>query len=205
MTATAADYTWFSERFPPLAVAYCLTLVDKLTPVQVLDRVGARERTQLTGTSQLVEPAYNCWGPGQGVRFFLGAASVGEGTLIVEPNGFLGVTDQAIVPLSSGVQLVSHYRNVDAMDRFCWVVDGDIRLQFEPLFPVDRSGSDPDGLVDVMRQVGFDLNPDEEERDYELHTEAAFALAEHLTGVRLTPALLESAEYICGVAQLPTR
>jgi hypothetical protein len=93
MTATAADYTWFSERFPALAEAYCLTLVDKLTPVEVLDRVGARERTQLTATSQLVTPAY----------------------------------------VSRGVQ----------------------------------------------------------------------AHAEHLTGVRLTPTLLESAEYLGGVAQLP--
>jgi hypothetical protein len=33
------------------------------------------------------------------------------------------------------------------MDRFCWVVDGDIRLQFEPPFPFDRRGSDPENYL----------------------------------------------------------
>ncbi|SFT21561.1 hypothetical protein SAMN04487982_11090 [Streptomyces sp. ok210] len=30
MTATAADYVWFNERFPELARAYCITLVYEL-------------------------------------------------------------------------------------------------------------------------------------------------------------------------------
>jgi hypothetical protein len=77
--------------------------------------------------------------------------------LAVEPNGYLGVTEAAVVPLSFGTRLVSHFRNVNAVDHFYWIENGDIRLDFEPLFPADRFGSDPDGLVDVMRQVGFDL------------------------------------------------
>lgn len=52
-----------------------------------------------------------------------------------------------------------------------------------------------------MRQVGFDLR-DDEDRDYELRTEAAFALAEHLTGVKLTQELLDSADYLCARAPL---
>src|SRR5262249_20118784 len=75
-------------------------------------------------------------------------------------------------------------------------------LDFEPLFPADRRGSDPDGLAEVMRQVGFDLRADED-RSYELHTEAAFALADHLTGVRLTPEFLDSATFLCGMAPPP--
>ncbi|WP_371778508.1 DUF6461 domain-containing protein [Streptosporangium subroseum] len=34
MTATAADYTWFDERLPGLAEAYCFTLIRGLTPVE---------------------------------------------------------------------------------------------------------------------------------------------------------------------------
>ena len=200
MTATAADYTWFSQRFPDLAEAFCLTLVEGLTPVEVLHRLAAREQVRLTGVDQLLEPAYGAWEAHEAL--FLGVTEVDGWALVVEPNGYLGVTEDAVVPLSVGTRLVSHFRNVNAVDHFYWIENGDIRLDFEPLFPADRGGSDPDGLADVMRQVGFDLRGDDDHDD-ELNTEAAFALAEYLTGVRLTPQLLGSATFLCGTTPAP--
>ncbi|MFE5108345.1 DUF6461 domain-containing protein [Streptomyces sp. NPDC056663] len=41
MTATAADYVWFNDRFPELAKAYCITLVHELPPAELLP-AGAR-------------------------------------------------------------------------------------------------------------------------------------------------------------------
>jgi isocitrate lyase len=35
MTATAADYVWFEQRFPDLAEAHCFTLVHKLPPAEI--------------------------------------------------------------------------------------------------------------------------------------------------------------------------
>jgi hypothetical protein len=35
-----------------------------------------------------------------------------------------------------------------------------------------------------------------------LATEAAFALAEHLTGVRITPELLRDTTFVCGSAEI---
>jgi len=200
VTATAADYTWFSQRFPDLAEAFCLTLVEGLTPAEVFHRLGAREQVRLTGVEELVEPAYGAWDAHDAL--FLGVTTVDGWALVVEPNGYLGVTEDAVVPLSAGTRLVSHFRNVNAVDHFYWIENGDIRLDFEPLFPADRGGSDADRLADVMRQVGFDLRRDED-RGYELHTEAAFALAESVTGVRLTPQFLSSATFLCGTAPLP--
>ena len=49
-----------------------------------------------------------------------------------------------------------------------------------------------------MRESGFDLS-DAQDRDFELHTEASFALAERLTGVRLTEQTLREAQYVCGI------
>jgi hypothetical protein len=204
MTATAADYTWFSQRYPGLAQAFCFTLVRGLTPTELLHRLGAREQIRLTGVDELVEPAYGAWDAHAGDQLFLGVTAAGGWALAVEPNGYLGITEAAVVPLSVGTRLVSHFRNVNAVDHFYWIENGDIRLDFEPLFPADRFGSDPDGLADMMRQVGFDLRADED-RSFELHTEAAFALAEYLTGVRLTPELLDSATFLCGTAPLPGR
>jgi len=191
----AEDYAWFRRRIGSLEVAYCLTLVRGLTPVEALERIDAEPAGRVTGVDAFVtscpsKHAYGSW--------YVGATALDDWTLLVEWCGLLGVTTKVIEPLSAGTQVVSHYRNVDAEDRFCWMVDGDLRLQFEPLFAYSRTGSDPDGLVDVMQQVGFDLR-DIEDRDFELHTEAAFALAEHLTGVRLTAELLESADYLCGL------
>jgi uncharacterized protein DUF6461 len=198
VTSTAADYTWFSERCPDLAEAFCLTWVRSLPPAEVLRRVGARESSNLTGIGEV----YRAWTASGGDELFVAATVVDGWTLAVEPNGFLGVTDDIVVALSHDTRLVSHFRNVNAVSRFCWVEDGDVRLSFDPLFPAYREGSNPDGLVDVMRKVGFDLREDEG-RDFERHTEAAFALAAHLTGVQLRPEHLDSASYLCGTAPFP--
>lgn len=201
MTATAHDYTWFSERFPRLARAYCLTLVRDLAPALLLDRVGVRQPVERTGIERLVSAAYKLWEVDPTDRFLVGATVVGDWTVLVEPNGFLGVTHRVSLPLSRGTRLVSHFRTADALDQFCWVENGDTRLRFEPSMPGERSGSDPDGLVEVLRQVGF--GPDAIGAEPELVTGAAFALAEHLTGVRLTAELLETASYSCGAAPAP--
>ncbi|MEU9111070.1 DUF6461 domain-containing protein [Streptomyces sp. NPDC048483] len=77
-------------------------------------------------------------------------------------------------------------------------------ITFEPLFPDRWYGSAPDSLVEGMRIAGFDLS-DGGDRGYEPPTEAAFALAAHLTGVRLTAEVLTCATFLCGMAALPPR
>ena len=75
-----------------------------------------------------------------------------------------------------------------------------MRLYFEPLFPNQRHGSDPDGLLDPMRDVGFDVT--DTYSPYSegpwVQTEAAFALAERLTGVTVMPKLLLNSEFPAG-------
>jgi hypothetical protein len=201
-SATASDYDWFGDRLPGLAEAYCLILARDLAPEEFLARIGARPVPDRTGVDALFEPSMNLWAEhGDDAGLFIGVTTVagdgGNWALGVEINGFLGVTEQIIVPLSEGTRLVSHFRNVNAADRFCWVEDGDVRLEFEPLFATNRHGSTPDALLSIMQEVGFDLR---EDSDAEHHTEAAFALAERVTGVRITAELLENAVYTCGIA-----
>jgi len=205
MAATAADYTWVADD--PMFEAYCLTLARGLAPAEFLGRLGARPEASRTGISALYEPSYDVWADNERMaaqHLFIGAAAVpgdgGDWALGVEINGYLGATPEAIVPLSAGTSIVSHYRSVNADGRFHWVEDGDIRLYFEPLEPAYREGSTPDALVDVMREVGFDL---QEDTEYEHPTEATFALAERLTGIRVTMDLLEESSYECGIARVP--
>jgi hypothetical protein len=204
MAATAADYAWVAED--PIFEAYCLTLARGLTPAEFLARLGARPEAPRTGISALYEPSYDVWADNEqaGQYLFIGATPVSgndsDWVLGVEINGHLGVTPKAIVPLSAGTRVVSHSRNVNAVHRFYWIEDGDIRLHFEPLFPAYREGSTPDALVDVMREAGFDLLQDAQ---LDNPGEAAFALAERLTGVGVTTDLLEESSYECGIARVP--
>jgi Family of unknown function (DUF6461) len=209
MAATAADYTWVAED-PAIFEAYCLTLARSLTPTEFLARIGARPEALRTGISALYEPSYDLWAANarqasyHDDSLFIGVTAVpgngGEWALGVEINGHLGVTPEAIVPLSAGTRLVSHYLN-QARYQFYWVEDGDIRLDFEPASPAYREGSTPDALAGAMQEVGFDLREDTELQQHP--TEAAFALAERLTGVRMTMDLLEGSHYECGIARVP--
>ncbi|WP_406273069.1 DUF6461 domain-containing protein [Actinacidiphila glaucinigra] len=196
---TAAGYAWFREQYEELMEAYCITLVQGLAPEELLGALGVRSASRIAGVAGLGEPSYRL---GRHDELFVGAASLGGWSLMVEYNGYLGVTDEAMPPSSRGRTVVSHFRNVNAVDHFCWYQDGAVRLHFEPLFPYQRDGTHPDELVTVMRESGFELS-DADDRAFDEHNEAAFALAHRITGVRLAPELLASAEFVCGLAPVP--
>ena len=206
MIATAADYAWFAGRPAGLSEAYCLTFARGLSTADFLGRLGARPEAVRTGIQSLSALSMDLWsGDTGGSSLLIGVTPVpgnaGAWALGVEVNGFLGATESVIVPLSAGTTVVSVYRNFNAGNRFYWVEDGGIQLDFEPAEPGYRDGSAPDTLLDVMRQVGFEFG---EDGMPERSDEAALALAAYVTGVRLTPELLEQATYQCGVAPGPS-
>lgn len=201
--ATAAEYAWVGDWLSEVSGAYCLTLARGLTPPDFLTRIGAVEQAApRRGLGPLAEASFDLWDSHQGEQLLIGVIPVCDGwSLGLEINGHLGVTPDVIGPLSAGTRVVSHYRN-NAVDRFYYVEDTDVRLYFEPLFPADRDGSEPDALLAELSQAGFDLR--EPDDDYELGDDdlpaaSAFALAETLTGVRVTAELLESSSYLWGV------
>ncbi|MEV0482283.1 DUF6461 domain-containing protein [Streptomyces sp. NPDC050508] len=201
---TADDYTWLQKQHAPLMHAYCVTLVRAITPDRLLHELGAEPDIRVTGVEALHEPSYDSWDEHYGDPLFVGVAAVGDWSLMVEHNGYLGVTTAAMLPVSRGRTVVSHYRNVNAVDHFYWFEDGDIRLHFEPLFAYARDGSHADEpeLLAEMRESGFDLREDKD-RHYGLHTEATFALAHRLTGVLLTPELFASLEFTGALVPVP--
>ncbi|WP_436787628.1 DUF6461 domain-containing protein [Yinghuangia sp. YIM S10712] len=201
-TPTALDYLWFDEHYPDLAEAYCVLLVRGTTPEALMDQLGVEERCLVSGAGGLDAHGLAAWDRHHGDRLFAAVTSVGDWTLMIEPNGYLGSLEAIIQPLSLGTTVVSHFRNVNAVDRFNWFEDGELRLHFEPLFPYQREGRDADTVVDEMLAVGFDLA---EDGDTDLTSEAAFALTERITGVRLTHELFEAAEFQGGTAPLPPK
>lgn len=202
--ATAAEYAWVGGWLDSVSGAYCLTLIHDLEPQDVLGRIGAlAEPAPRRGLGALAEASAEMWERHEDSSLLIGVTAIPGGwSLGLEINGYIGVTPEIIVPLSAGTRTVSHYQN-NAVDRFYYAEDGDIRLYFEPLFPAERDGSQPDAFIDAMAQAGFELREDKDvEYDTEdyLPTAASFALAEILTGVRVTAELLEDSNYLWGIA-----
>ncbi|NRQ38497.1 hypothetical protein HII36_42725 [Nonomuraea sp. NN258] len=198
MIATAADYAWFTfgrfiyDEYTDLREAYCFTLVRGLTPEQVLTRTGAESLPPM-GLKELIGAGVSDLGrPRSGYSHFFGIVPVDDWAFIVEPNGFMGVQPGMAGRLSAGTRLVSHYLNVNGQEDFLWMEDGQERLALEPSFSdIDSFTKWEEEFAEIARHVEFDA----------AHSSESFlAMAEYLTGVKVTPELLEQSTYQCGVA-----
>ncbi|MFK0258251.1 DUF6461 domain-containing protein [Streptomyces sp. NPDC090445] len=204
---TAQDYSWI--RSSPvfrnaIEGGYGLTLVQGITPGDVLRVMGAEPQGTGAGLDALVEQhldqrdATDYWDD----SFIAGAFTVpgtdGDWTLVLQFDGGVGMQPRFLEALSAGGRAVAHSTNGGApVDLFHWYEAGELRTGFER--PVDRYGSTPDDLVPMMREIGFDLTEDEDGTGPSTDTKAAvLALAERLTGVQLTEELLRDAEYHLG-------
>jgi hypothetical protein len=203
-SATAADYGWIrsSSLFAyGMELGYTLTLVRAVSPSELLKIAGATPRDTCVGSDELIEQhtkildGYENWPE----SFLAGAFTVpGEGgdwTLALDFGGDLGTRGSIMEALSTGTRAVSHTSNGGKpMHFFHWFEDGELRTTFE--WAADRTGSTPDELTPLIREVG--LNPTGDQ-DPAIDAKAAvFALTERLTGVRVTDELLAEAEYLTG-------
>jgi hypothetical protein len=204
MSAASSDYGWTAGWHGWPIGAYCLTLLRGLTPLEVLDRLNVKNRTRIAGAGAIIEPSIDAWGTHGGAELFVAVTETDGWSVMVEQNGFIGVTDHIMTAVSKGTKTVSHFRNINALDRFLWLEDGKLVLEFEPLFPARRSGTraNDDDILTELTAAGFDLRTGEE-RTFLRHTEAAFAFAERMTGVRVTPEFLDEATFVAGLAPLP--
>ncbi|MEU7075800.1 DUF6461 domain-containing protein [Streptomyces narbonensis] len=200
MTKPGADYTWFEDDFPDIAEAYCFTLVRGLPPAELTSRLEGRPEAPLQGIAAVVDAAFAQYDLAEGKRQLVAMATVGEWTLLIEPNGYLGVTEEQALPASAGTSWISHFSNINALGTFLWAEDQVLRLCFDPTLPDQRWGTTPDALLDGMRRTGFHLGEEDPEPD--LSPQAAFALAEHVTGVAITPALLQDTTFTCATVRI---
>ncbi|MDV5143459.1 DUF6461 domain-containing protein [Streptomyces sp. SBC-4] len=210
-SVTAHDYAWIrsSSLFRyALERGYGLTLARDVTPGAVLRAMGAEPQGRCTGADALIEreeDRLDATDYGDD-SFIVGAFTVpgtgGDWTLVLHFDGGVGMRPDFLETLSTGGRTVTHSSNGGKpMHLFSWYEDGGLRTAFE--WPTTRDGSTPDDLVSVMREVGFDLS--EGATSPVTDTKAAvLALAERLTGVRVTEELLKDAEYELGyVPEVP--
>ncbi|GAB3660074.1 hypothetical protein GCM10027589_21580 [Actinocorallia lasiicapitis] len=194
----ATDYGWVDDDDGDFPAEYCLTLVRGMSGAEFLRTIGARPGPTVTGLETLSEELW----PENDRDMPIAVTELAGWAIGLEINGFLGVSEKVYVPLSAGTRFVSHFCNVNAVSKFVWVEDGELRLGFDPLFADSRYGTTPDALTDVMTAIGFVTTEREDDADdFGAVIDGAFALTEHLTGVRITEDFLSNATYECGVVK----
>lgn len=204
---TEADYADIFGTDDDFEESHCFTYVQAIRPEELLRELRARiaPGAAVTGLSALREWTTESYRLGD--HTFeevqpVGVIPVGDWTLMVEYNGSMGTDPENVLPVTRRRTAVSHMANVSPVGPFYWYVDGSVRMSFDE-DPHDREGSRPDDLLDVMRKVGFGPLEDPDEDEDTDCTLAKFALAHHVTGVRLTRRLLERAEFTCGLVPKP--
>ncbi|MFB8354362.1 DUF6461 domain-containing protein [Streptomyces niveus] len=211
-SVTAHDYAWI--RASPLfrhamESGYALTLIQGRTPREVLRAMEAEPRGAGEGTAGLIEADdahraevdYDYWDESYVAGAFSTPGENGDWTLVLGFDGGLGIAGACVKRLSKGGRVVAHSTNGGKpMQFFHWFEDGELRTAFEN--PSSRDGSTPDELVPLLREVGFPLTPegehDESAPDVDRKA-AVLAVAERLTGIRVTESLLQDATYELGL------
>ncbi|WP_020123927.1 DUF6461 domain-containing protein [Streptomyces canus] len=209
---TAHDYAWI--RTSPLfhhmmESGYTLTLVRGRPPREVLQAMTAEPCGTGEGTAGLIE-ADEAHRAGAGddywdESYIAGAFSVpgesGDWTLVLGFDGGLGIATPSLERLSNGGRVVAHSTNGGKpIHLFHWFEDGELCTTFED--PAARHGSTPDELIPLLRDVGFPLTVEGEHDDSAPDVDrkaAVLALAERLTGIRVTDSLLQDAAYELGL------
>ncbi|MET9591905.1 DUF6461 domain-containing protein [Streptomyces sp. NPDC006516] len=209
---TAHDYAWI--RTSPLfrhamESGYTLTLIQGRSPHEVLRAMGAEPRGSGDGTAGLIEAddahrgeaGHDYWDESYIAGAFSTPGEDGDWTLVLGFDGGLGIEGACVETLSKGGRAVAHSSNGGKpIHLFHWFEDGELRTMFEG--PSARHGNSPDELVPLLREVGFPLTPEGEHDESAPVVDgkaAVLALAERLTGIRVTESLLQEATYELGL------
>jgi hypothetical protein len=201
------DYLW-TEDWPFFTSdGYCLALVGNSTPEDVLSKLSALDdRLTVTGVRDAFITGYDL-GERHGVdgdgRQLAAVADAGDGwTIMIQAPGYIGISQ-----LSMGRIIVDHEVVAHGADRFVWWSGGAQRISFEPLLPqsdlrgvlADRQPEESRtyiiGLIDEVGGIDLAETPGREFH----HVAGSFALAERLTGVRITAELLTGSRFMVAV------
>ncbi|GAA3430006.1 DUF6461 domain-containing protein [Streptosporangium sandarakinum] len=192
MTECPEEFRWLSGR-EDLGEIYCVSFVRGLSPDEVLRRFGVDESTMEEGVTAEELDERSVESMRDDAAGYIGAAKIGDWTLVIEPGGWkLAVDPDIYGPVSRGTEVVSVCRHDYASDSFAYIVDGEPVVWFDPMLPDARSGNDPDRFVKEMRDVGLDPEHDiDDDPRIDVPIGRSFALAGRITGLPFSPEMLE--------------
>jgi hypothetical protein len=147
--------------------AYCFTAVVGVDVDEAVRRLGGEHR----GHRRTFDECFWAAAGPQWAQFGV----VTPGVLVAEHNGWRA--EESVVELSAGARVACFFRNVSAVMRFLYAVDGVVVADFDPLLdrvPVGSSGVPESAATGLP----FGLFGAES---------SAMTLLERVTGVRVTP------------------
>lgn len=213
--STFRDYAWIDDLVPD---EYLVSLIRDATADGVLDALGAfSRRTRGIGFPGFITRSYEFEDLGLKEPMAMcaqtvGVADLGEGWVLMVQTAseYVGVTEELMRPIIDEHEVVSHFCNVNAVSRFVWWRDGECQISFDTLLPdwdLDRAAEQPTAgsrrVLELIEEVGGIAREEgAEPRTEFFHVPGSFALAERLTGVRLTGEVIAGAEFT--VALVPT-
>jgi hypothetical protein len=153
----------------------CLTFVEGLSPDDVEVSLGANQASRHHATFEQAADEQDFVDE----RFAVQIGVLDGWTVIVEPNGYICSQDAVLGRLSTAGRVVMVFWNVNLDSRFGYAREGALVRVFDPVLGTSEVG---------------DPLPEEASPSHEQPIPAALALAEALTGVRVTgPWLLDEA------------
>ncbi|MFI6797174.1 DUF6461 domain-containing protein [Streptosporangium canum] len=173
-----------------------LTYVRGVSPADVVARFGGDITTFAPMSVEKVARTQS-WGS-EGVTL-AAVASLGEWTLIVD-NNMVGFYDGMVESLSAGTRVVAHYlQDITGIYYFHWVEDGRTEVGFygEDGFVINEQMVMPDQMPATFAPIlarsdaQFPGMP-------EINVGPVFMWAEDLTGITMTPRLLEELTFVGG-------
>ncbi|MEV0145727.1 MULTISPECIES: DUF6461 domain-containing protein [unclassified Nonomuraea] len=185
---------------------FCVSFLRGLEPAEVLRRFAEPEARQGTpqGPLQGREMSLDEYGHRAfafGDRYggsrgggHVGVVQAGDWCVALELLGWEAARGDTRARLSSGCEVVAVLRHDYANHHVAYALDGETVTCFNPYMPDMRSGSDPDRLNGLMREVGLPLEPTTGGEDWnDLYATAiarSFHLAARISGVVPTPEML---------------
>ncbi|MGI5171449.1 DUF6461 domain-containing protein [Spirillospora sp. CA-253888] len=182
-------YVWLDEtpewQAWHRAQTHALIWVGGVDPAEVLALYPAAEPLGEHRLTDLVEEGDGC-GLAGGVR-------IGDWTLLYLPGDWRLASVDSVrqaprISRELRADVVVFWQIGSFRDRFGYARDGDLKVEFEPLFLGGRHGSEPDLLTEQMSQAGLLPVVDGDPPD---HSDLrALEVARLITGVHITPQVL---------------
>jgi hypothetical protein len=192
VTESYEEFGWLAEC-GPLYYVSCVSFARSLTPREALTRLTAGLGDVEHVTFEKLQERTMEYIDADNMRSsYVGALETAGWTVLVQLwTGSIGLDRHLLRDLSLGTEVVSIYRNLHADDYFIYAVDGEQITDFNQLAPHARAGSDPDRLVDEMREVGLDPDHDWEGPGVHAPFQRSFALAKKITGFSFSKDMLD--------------
>lgn len=178
---TTSAYAWLgSPEWAGFEQAFSLTFVKNVDAGAVIAMLGRVSLVSSVPTPLQELPGMQSPSPAPSHQL-IGATTVSGWTVLCQQNGDEASTPETVERLSQGTEALAVFTNINRVSRFVYCRDGAIIVEFDPLFPDERRGNEPDRLRTAMQQVGLDFIDDGDDDP----VWKALELADMVTGVHI--------------------